>query len=132
MEKKMSCGGFKTNSSLVEEEGVLKVNSPFIVTLHPAEGSYSGAMDKTVSEIYEAYQDGRKIMFYFEVEGAGSMEIDVTSRGNGSPAGTYPSFNGLCFTNNEEIMLIYTGFTNDGTSNSYDAVVYSLTPAEPI
>ena len=43
------------------EQGIEKANEPFVVTLTPTEQDFSGTMDKTAQEIYNAYMAGRQI-----------------------------------------------------------------------
>ena len=43
------------------EDGIENANEPFIVTLTPTAQDFSGVMDKTPREIYNAYMEGRQI-----------------------------------------------------------------------
>lgn len=43
------------------ESGIENANEPFIVTLTPTEQDFSGSMDKTPQEIYNAYKANRQI-----------------------------------------------------------------------
>lgn len=43
------------------ESGIENANEPFIVTLTPTAADFSGTMDKTPKEIYDAYMAGRQI-----------------------------------------------------------------------
>lgn len=103
-------------------------SAPFIVTMTPTAADMSGTMDKTVGEIYEAYQAGRQIRFRIRTNN-GVMEADCSARwflgGN-----TYPSFNGYVLDDNANILLFaYTGATSFSENNSYGIAVYTLTPA---
>lgn len=102
----------------------------FIVTLTPTAEDFSGTMDKTVAEIYEAYQSGKRIVFRVMTED-GHMDVDCTARWSYNEI-TYPSFNGFILMNDGGAnMLVFaaTGVTNDGTAATYFTTLYSLTPA---
>lgn len=43
------------------EDGIKNANEPFIVTLTPTAEDFSGTMDKTPQEIYNAYKANRQI-----------------------------------------------------------------------
>lgn len=101
----------------------------FIVTLTPTAQDYSGTMDKTVAEIYDAYLADRKIVFRILTDAYGSyMEVDCTARWkNGQYA--YPSFNGFIVASNSNMIIFAaTGATDDGTAHDYGTTLYSLTP----
>lgn len=99
----------------------------FVVTLTPTEQDLSGTMDKTVAEIYEAYQSGMRIVFRVLNEN-GYMDADCTARWFGNGA-TYPSFNGYIIMEGDVDMLVFaaTGTTNDGTKATYVTELYPLT-----
>ena len=101
----------------------------FVVTLTPTAQDFSGTMDKTVAEIYEAYQSGMMIVFRVMKSETNYMDVDCTARW--FPGGiTYPSFNGFILNNDANmLMLAATGSTNDGTKATYVTELYSLTPA---
>lgn len=106
-----------------------KITDKFIVTLTPTAQDLSGTMDKTVAEIYEAYQLGRKIVFRVINEG-GHMDVDCTARWFANVS-TYPSFNGFIIIQEGDVhMLVFaaTGATDDGTVATYGTELYPLTP----
>ena len=102
--------------------------SPFIVTLTPTAADYSGTMDKTVAEIYAAYQANRKIVFRTLMSGTEHMDTDCTARWfDGS---TYPSFNGFILDGTNNLLIFaFTGTTSDGTKATYGTILYPITPA---
>ena len=110
------------------ETGIDNAANPFIVTCTPTSPDFSGTMDKTVAEIYAAYQAGKQIVFFSQDQNGGfifplaSVGIDNTY--------TYPSFNTYLFYTNLNVLICsYTGITDDGTKSTYSTQIYSLTPA---
>lgn len=110
------------------ETGIENAANPFIVTCTPTSPDFSGTMDKTVAEIYAAYQAGKQIVFFSQDQNGGfifplaSVGIDNTY--------TYPSFNTYLFYTNLNVLICsYTGITDDGTKSTYSTQIYSLTPA---
>lgn len=100
----------------------------FIVTLTPTSPDFSGTMDKTVAEINAAYEAGQEIWFKIAV-GSDWTEYPLSRVGKES-GGTYPSFNcNALYDENNVLVMIYTGTTNDGTNQTYSTKIYSLTPA---
>lgn len=100
----------------------------FIVTLTPTAQDYSGTMDKTVAEINAAYEAGQEIVFKLVVSGVGSEAVYVTDVGQIDPESDYPSFNTrLVNPDNNVLIAIGTGITNDGTKAAYQTAVYTLT-----
>ena len=101
---------------------------PYIVTLTPTAADYSGTMDKTVAEIYEAYQLGRRLVFRMALGNNTFMECDCTARFFGG--NTYPSFNGYSAIDSpvEGLVFAWTGTTSDGSRNTYGTTIYPLTP----
>lgn len=103
-------------------------NAPFVVTLTPTSLNYSGEMDKTVAEIYAAYEAGRKIVSKVVVSETEFMYTDVTMVYFDSDF-TYPSFNAFIIDDGNDLLIeAATGLKNDGTSNLYTAKIYPLTP----
>ena len=102
---------------------------PFLVTLTPTAADYSGTMDKTVAEIYAAYQAGGKIVFRMYTDA--SVYIDVPVQLVGTDADyTYPSFEANVIQAGTNLMVLArTVTTDDGTKNTYSTTVYTLTPA---
>lgn len=102
---------------------------PFIVTCTPTALDYSGVMDKTVAEIYAAYQAGQKIVFRVAVSATVYIQADCSLMGVESNY-TYPSFEGYALQAvNNSLIMLETSVTNDGTKNTYSTTVYILTPA---
>lgn len=108
------------------ESGIENANEPFVVTLTPTAADFSGTMDKTVGEIYEAYLRGRQIRFKISI-GVGGMEADCSARWFGQ---TYPSFNAFVVNAaNNMLVFVGTGTTSDPDETSYSAYSYTLSPA---
>ena len=102
----------------------------FLVTLTPTGLDYSGTMDHTVAEINAAYEAGMEIVFNLVVSGYGSLKANVTLVGQTDPESDYPSFAAYLIDENNDVMVVcMTGFTNDGTQQTYSTTIYSLTPA---
>ena len=101
------------------------IGKKFIVTLTPTAQDYSGTMDKTVAEIDNAYHAGLEI--WFEISDGyttNSFAMTMIYRDNSA----YPSFTGYIIYH-DMIIDVATGSTNLGTSNTYNTIVYTLTPA---
>lgn len=98
----------------------------FIVTLTPNALDYSGTMDRTVEQIDDAYRSGKQIIFHMIVDDSW-YEMDSNERGNDSSS-TYPSYNALGVVGTT-MLKVYTGTTNDSTSQTYSTSVYTLTYA---
>lgn len=93
----------------------------FIVNLIPDSPDFSGNMDKTVAEIYEAYQAGKAIYFRIYVSMDNYIDVPVTAvYANG--AYTYPSFNAYLVTE-DYLIYAFTGTANDGAKDSYAAEI---------
>ena len=132
MSKKMSCGGFLIdNESLVEQDGILKTNfsvNEFNVVLTPnSEVDLNGTMDKTMSEIYEAWQSGKRIIFNISLgERTAIVEATLVS---GYTSYTYPSFEAYVIDPSVlAIMYARTGYSDNGEDNTYDVTLYQLAP----
>ena len=100
----------------------------FIVTLTPTAEDFSGTMDKTVAEISEAYQRGKRIVFRM-VTDDGEVETKLSATAK-RPGSAYPSFN--AYVVNAEmgvLFFLWTGMTNDGAQTTYGTTLYALTPA---
>lgn len=98
----------------------------FIVTCTPTAQDFSGTMDKTVAEIYEAYQSGMKIVFRVMTT-RGHVDLDCTTIGFAES--TYPSFNGYMIDDvNNVLIYAYTGTADIGTWAKYSTRLYPLTP----
>lgn len=101
----------------------------FIVTMIPDSLDYSGSMNKTVAEIYAAFQAHQKIVFRVMTSPTTWMDTDCTARWEGGM--TYPSFNAF-IVNNDDNLLIFagTGATDDGTTDTYFTEIYPLGTVE--
>lgn len=99
----------------------------FIVELTPTALDFSGTMDKTVAEIYEALQAGKEIWASIAANG-GITYLPISSVWEaGSYA--YPSFNFYMVYNDADMLIIAaTGATNNGDSDAYMTNIYPLTP----
>ena len=106
------------------EVGIDDAVNPFIVNLTPTALDYSGVMDKTVAEIYAAYQAGSKILFRVWSSATQFMEVECTARFKSTEE--YPSFNGFILLDSGEIMFAYTGAGDDGTRNTYAVETYKV------
>lgn len=111
------------------EQGIELANDPFVVTLTPTAPDFSGTMDKTIEEINNAYEAGRKIVFRVLTSATDYMEVDCSARWAVNSEYLYPSFNAFIF-NDQNSAFIYagTGVTDDGTRNDYFTQIYPLTP----
>ena len=107
--------------------GTFGGGNKYIVTLTPTALDYSGTMDKTVAEINAAYEAGMEIWFKLEASGMGCL-MEMAGIGNSDPESTYPSFNAK-FIASDTLLYVISGFTNDGTRQTYATAIYSLTPA---
>lgn len=97
----------------------------YIVNCTPTALDYSGTMDKTVAQIYAAFQEGKTIVF--RVWGGQDTYMDVVSSFNGSDGHAYPSFNAyLVYDSDNALIEIYTGTANEGTRATYGTFVYPL------
>lgn len=115
------------------ENGIENANNPFLVTLTPTAQDYSGTMDKTVAEINEAYESGRKIVFRFMVNSTDYIDALCTTRG---PVGgwDYPAFKGYIFTDNpfDCVIVVQAGPDSEpATRDGYFTTIYPLTAYSP-
>lgn len=101
----------------------------FIVTLTPTAPDYSGAMDKTVAEINEAYEAGQEIWFKLHTSASDYIEVPVQLVGHDTTL-AYPSFETSVVQSGANLQVFAsTNATDDGTKQTYSTTVYSLTPA---
>lgn len=104
------------------------MNEPFVVTLTPTGADLSGTTDKTVAEIYAAYQAGRKIVYKVMMSETQYVYADVTIVYVDGDY-TYPSFGAYVIDEGNSLLInAFTGTKDDGTSNLYTAKIYPLTP----
>ena len=110
------------------KEAVAGASKPFVVTLTPTATNLSGTMDKTVGEINEAYQAGRKIVFKVTLPTYGTFYLDCNTVYGGDDS-DYLGFEANVINWSEDL-FINAGFPaqNDDGSYSYSTHTYSLTP----
>lgn len=111
------------------EGGIENANEPFIVTCTPTALDYSGTTDKTVAEIYAAYQAGKKLVFRILTGATTYVDVECTSIDNVSQS-TYPAFNAFIIMRSNNV-LIYARFGNDDDPEctAYSTFIYTLTRA---
>lgn len=103
----------------------------FIVTFTPTSPDFSGTMDKTVAEIYEAYSLGKDI--WFSVTAQGHQLNLCVAEVKFTDGYDYPTFNASTIIGPEitgsgyAILQAGTGETNDGTDDTYFTNIYPLT-----
>lgn len=117
----------------VDNSGVWGAQEPigkkFIVTMTPTSPDFSGTMDKTVSEIYAAYEAGQQVVFRVYSSETRYNDVNISILFTDT-AYQYPSCNGYIIDNvNNLLIFAYTGQTNDGTKATYYTAIYTLTPA---
>lgn len=101
----------------------------FIVTLTPTALDYSGTMDKTETEISDAYEAGQQIVFRV----VGIPEYDYVDV-NVTEALYYTSVNrwqmsAYLVMLPDTLIYIYNGISSDGDYARYGTRVFTLTPA---
>jgi hypothetical protein len=104
-------------------------SNKFIVTLTPTAQDFSGTMDKTVAEIWDAYNFGQDIVFRLMTSETGHYDIipNLFEHLDGISYGTI-SASAIIETNTfAEIATDQS--ESDGTVNNYYCHVYTLTPA---
>lgn len=67
-------------------------NKTFIITLTPTEEDFSGTMDKTPAQIWEAYASGRRIVFSIPTMNA-LLDVTQTEEHDANEDGTNDSVN---------------------------------------
>ena len=128
--KTWASGDTVTSAALNNIETGIDDLQNFVVTLTPTALDYSGTMDKTVAEIYTAYQAGKRILFKLITGENQYMDIFLNSVGKDSSA-DYPSFNVFISAfdgTNDMLVFAYTGTTSDGTHTTYSTRIYPTTP----
>ena len=110
------------------ETGIANAANPFVVMLTPTALDYSGSMDRTVADIYAAYQAGKEIIFRIYSSLREFTDVKVSSVYKDEF--TYPSFNAYIIVENLGVLIFAaTMATDDGTKSTYSTQIYSLTPA---
>ena len=111
------------------EGGVDTASNPFIVTLTPTALDYSGTMDKTVGEIYEAWLAGKKVIFRMATGEGAHIDVDV-SLVDTIEEDPFPSFEAYVIQPGTNLLIwAGTGVTDSGAKNTYSTKVFELTPA---
>ena len=111
------------------ETGIGNAANPFVVMLTPTALDYSGSMDRTVADIYAAYQAGKQIVFRIITGVSTFIDVSINCVGVSQDA-TYPLFQAYILnTYNSSIIWAGAGNTSEGTENTYSTIIYSLTPA---
>lgn len=112
-----------------EDVSVEVVSDTFIVTCTPTALDYSGTTDKTIAEIYSAYQAGKKIVFRVLTGTSTYVDVECTSTDNIAQR-TYPAFNAFIIMQSNNV-LIYARFGNVDAPEyiNYSTYIYTLTPA---
>ena len=101
----------------------------FIVTLTPTSPDYSGTMDKTVAEIWNAHNSGQDIVFRFMMGETEYYDVipNLFQHVDGVSYGCI-SASAIIATNTfAEIRTVQS--VSDGNVNNYYAHIYTLTPA---
>lgn len=110
------------------ESGIELANDPFVVTLTPTSQDFSGTMDKTVGEIRNAQENGRKILFHM-VTGANDY-IEVTASEKIGSDWPFPSYCAFVLTDTpvNALISVITPPSNDGSDTNYYTAIYPITP----
>ena len=83
-------------------------------------------MDKTVAEMYAAYEAGKKIVFKV-LSGVNDATYADCAMQYANGYFTYPSFNGFIIDNTTNTLIFaFTSTTNDGTRATYATTIYPL------
>lgn len=113
----------------MESHSYEKEDNKFIVTLTPTALDYSGTMDKTVAEINAAYEAGMEIWFKVLTSASTSVEIPLTYWATDSSYDYHGFSANIVQVGANMLIVAYVGSTSDGTRQTYDTQIYSLTPA---
>ena len=99
----------------------------FIINMYPQDETYSGTMDKTIAEIYEAYLDGKHLWYHLWTDIDKYVEAECTMRWEAGEDYDYPSFNAFIIDDGNNLLFeAATGATSDGTRNNYFIISYPL------
>lgn len=100
---------------------------PFVVELTIENQDFSGSMNVTVADIYEAYASGQEIRFSFYVPGAYRVEVPLNNI-NIDPDYDYPSFEiQTLLIDADALVCAYTLIGNDPDDDQFFTKVYPLT-----
>ena len=99
----------------------------YIVNCTPTALDYSGTMNKTVAQIYAAYQEGKTIVFRVYQDASSYVDAVATMVWTNGSA-TYPSFNGFIIMDEPVNLIVFahTIATNDGTKATYSTTIYPI------
>ena len=105
----------------------------YIVNCTPTALDYSGTMDKTVAQIYAAYQEGKTIVFRLWTAVDSHFDTVGTMFWTSGNV-TYPSFNAFIVLSDpyNSIVFAYTGATNNGAQATYGTNIYPLSTSPSI
>ena len=105
-------------------------SSKFIVTLTPTSPDYSGTMDKTETEISDAYEAGQQIVFRIVgVPGTDYVDVNVTEAIYITSFNRWQMSAYLVMADNNTLIYFYNALTDKGDAARYWTRVYALTPA---
>ena len=111
------------------ESGIENANEPFVVNITPTEPDFSGTMDKTGDDIYQAYLSGRRIRFVVQgfSAGADATMFTLLDDGAGGIDGVIASaFVAYDAGSGWMNILVFSGAYD---SNTYTTTIFQLTPA---
>ena len=98
-----------------------------VVNCTPTAEDYSGVMDKTVAEIYAAYQAGKRIWMRVYTDTDKYVEAECTMRWEAGEDVTYPSFNTFIINDGTgELIAAYTGARDGGASTDYGTAIFNM------
>ena len=101
----------------------------FIVTLTPTAQDYSGTMNKTETEISDAYEAGQQVVFrVVGIPGYDYIDVNVTEALYDTSYNRWQMSAYLVMLPNT-LIYIYNGISSDGDAARYWTRVFTLTPA---
>lgn len=104
-------------------------SNKFIVTLTPTAQDFSGTMDKTLNEVYSAYEAGMEIVAHVPFNGA-VIEAKLVQIIDAQLA--FPSFYWMAIEPSQNMQILAYNSTNADEPNptpfSYSTKLYALTP----
>lgn len=115
------------------EGGIENANEPFIITLTPTAQDFSGTMDKTPSEIYNAYMAGRQIrakmlgVYPDQYTDLWAFMTSAVLYDNPNPAYSYVKSNFEFVLQYGEDWFLVSASTS-GLGSVYSTTVFPLTP----
>jgi hypothetical protein len=109
-------GVFSKKSGGGSGSGGGSADNRFVVTCTPTAADFSGTMDKTVAEIFAAWNDGKEI--YFSITGYAACPVTAIS-----DDGVFLAY-GVMLGNPGKFIVLVT----DYTGTNYATHIYQLTP----